>query len=405
MMKTIPKKIKIIRIIGGGPAGMMAALELSTTHEVHLYEKGKTLGRKFLVAGKGGFNLSNQATGKDLYDQYDPLHLFSVLLQQFDTQKTREFLEKLGIPTYIGSSGRVFPEIGIKPIVVLNALKNKLIAQGVQLYFEHEFVDFNTKKIYFQTPTETHTYPFDDCIFALGGASWSVTGSKGDWLEIFQKKGIHTTPFAPSNCGLHIQGFNPQLIAQFEGIPLKNIAIRCHNKTVKGEAVLTNYGLEGNAVYPIAAIARKQLETHKKTAVFLDFKPFNTHEELLQKISSQTRTKNYSYLFKLSKVQLGILKNFTDKKTYTTPTLFVEKLKNLEIPIVGLRPIDEAISTVGGISMDAINSDLSLKKIPNIYIAGEMFDWDTVTGGFLLQGCFATGHAVAQNILRKSIVS
>jgi uncharacterized flavoprotein (TIGR03862 family) len=392
---------EVIRIIGGGPAGMMAAIELSKTHEVHLYEKGKTLGRKFLVAGKGGFNLSNQTTGKDLYDQYDPSHLFSVLLQQFDTHKTREFLAKLGIPTYIGSSGRVFPEAGIKPIHVLNAFKNRLIAQGVQLYFEHEFVDFDAKKISFQTSLGTHVAFFDRCVFALGGASWSVTGSKGDWLKIFQQKGIYTTPFAPSNCGLHVSGLNPELIAQFEGSPLKNIAIRCEHKIVKGEAVLTNYGLEGNAVYPIAAIARKELETHKKTAVFLDFKPFNTQDELLQKISPQTRTKNYSYLFKLSKVQLGILKNFTDKETYTTPALFVEKLKNLEIPIIGLRPIEEAISTVGGISRDSVNSDLTLKKIPNIYVAGEMFDWDTITGGYLLQGCFATAHAVARSILNS----
>lgn len=400
MTRTNPPK-KIIRIVGGGPSGMLAALELSTTHEVHLYEKGKTLGRKFLVAGKGGFNLSNQATGKNLYDQYDPSHLFSVLLQQFDTQKTREFLDKLGIPTYIGSSGRVFPEVGIKPIAVLNALKNKLIAQGVQLHFEHEFVDFDAKKISFQTSLGTRVASFDRCVFALGGASWSVTGSKGDWLKIFQQKGIYTTPFAPSNCGLYVSGLTPELIAQFEGSPLKNIAIRCQYKIVKGEAVLTNYGLEGNAVYPIAAIARKELETHKKTAIFIDFKPFNTQDELLQKISPQTRTKNYSYLFKLSKVQLGILKNFMGKETYTTPALFVEKLKNLEIPIVGLRPIEEAISTVGGISMDAINSDLSLKKIPNIYVAGEMFDWDTLTGGYLLQGCFATAHAVAQSILNS----
>jgi uncharacterized flavoprotein (TIGR03862 family) len=400
-MTTTQKKRKVIRIIGGGPAGMLAALELSPTHEVHLYEKGKTLGRKFLVAGKGGFNLSNQATGIDLCDQYVPSHFFSDLLQQFDTYKTRCFLGKLGIPTYVGSSGRVFPEIGIKPITVLNAFKNKLIAQGVQLYFEHEFVDFDTKKIYFQTQIGIHAARFDRCIFALGGASWSVTGSKGDWLEIFQRKGIYTTPFAPSNCGLHVSGLNPELIAQFEGSPLKNIAIRCHNKTVKGEAVLTNYGLEGNAVYPIAAIARKELETHKKTAVFIDFKPFNTAEQLLQKISPQTRTKNYSYLFKLSKVQLGILKNFMGKETYTTPALFVEQLKNLEISVVGLRPIEEAISTVGGISRDSVNSDLSLKKIPNIYVAGEMFDWDTITGGYLLQGCFSTAHAVSQSILNS----
>jgi uncharacterized flavoprotein (TIGR03862 family) len=391
---------EIIRIIGGGPAGMMAALELSKLHEVHLYEKGKTLGRKFLVAGKGGFNLSNQDTGKNLQDQYAPPRFLDNILQKFDTQKTRVFLEALEIPTYIGSSGRVFPEKGIKPIEVLNAFKNKLIAQGVQLHFEHEFVDFDATKVSFQTSLGTHVVSFDRCVFALGGASWSVTGSNGNWLEIFQKKGIETKPFAPSNCGLDVPGLNPQWTKDLEGKPLKNISIRCQDKNVKGEAVLTEYGLEGNAVYPIAAVVRENLATAENTAVFLDFKPSHTVEQLLSKIGPQTRTKNYRYLFKLSKLHISILKNFTDKQTYTTPSLFVETLKNLEIPISSLRPIEEAISTVGGIATEALNPNLSLKKIPNIYIAGEMFDWDTITGGYLLQGCFSTGYAVAQNILK-----
>jgi predicted Rossmann fold flavoprotein len=256
MTPTNPSK-KIICIVGGGPAGMLAAIELSKTHEVHLFEQGKTLGRKFLVAGKGGFNLSNQHKGFELREKYDPSSFFTPILEKFDTAKTRNFLKDLGIPTFVGSSGRVFPKLGIKPIAVLNAFKNRLIAQGVRFHFEHKFVDFTSEQIVFQTPKEKIVISFDDCIFALGGASWSVTGSKGDWRAIFESKGIRTKPFNPSNCGIHVQGFASQLIEDFEGSPLKNIAIRCGDTIVKGEAVLTPYGFEGNAIYPIAALLGK----------------------------------------------------------------------------------------------------------------------------------------------------
>ena len=392
---------KIICIVGGGPAGMLAAIELSKTHEVHLYEQGKTLGRKFLVAGKGGFNLSNQHKGFELIEKYDPSSYFTPILEKFDTSKTRNFLKDLDIPTFVGSSGRIFPKPGIKPIAVLNAFKDRLIDQGVRFHFEHKFVDFTNEQIVFQTPKEKIVTSFDCCIFALGGASWSVTGSKGDWRAIFESKGIRTKPFIPSNCGVHVQGFTSQLIEDFEGTPLKNIAIRCRDTIVKGEAVLTPYGFEGNAIYPMAALLGKELKTHGKTSIFIDFKPFNTPAELLKKIGNTTKPKNYGYLFKLSKVQLALLKNFTDKITYTTPALLVKKIKNLEIPVTHLRPLEEAISCKGGISLDELNQELALKKIPNIYIAGEMFDWDTITGGYLLQGCFATAYSVAQAILKN----
>lgn len=386
---------KKIVIIGGGPAGMIAALELSKTQDVYLFEKGKTLGRKFLVAGKGGFNLSN--SDKEFTSKYSPEKFFEPILNKFDATATRNWLKELQIPTYIGSSGRIFPEKGIKPIEVLNALKNKIISQGTKLYFEHEFVDFDTDKIHFLHKGEKKTETFDYCIFALGGGSWSVTGSNGDWLPIFEKNQIKTKPFEASNCGLEIN-FENKVIQNFIGHPLKNIRVSCAKKVVKGEAVVTTYGLEGNAMYPISGIVREVLKKDKNTSIEIDLKPFNSELELLQKITATTVPKNYAYLFHLNKVQLALIKSYTDKETYLNPELFVKSLKKIKIPIHALRPVEEAISTVGGISLTEINNNLSLKKIPNIYIAGEMFDWDTITGGYLLQGCFSTGMFAAKNI-------
>ena len=392
---------KKISIVGGGASGMIAALELSKTHKVQLFEKGKTLGRKFLVAGKGGFNLSNDLKGEQLIDKYRPENFFTPILNNFDSSATRNLLAELGIKTFIGSSGRIFPEPGIKPIDVLNAIKNKLLERGVQIHYNHEFIAFNEKEIRFKTMNGTLVQSFDTCIFALGGASWPITGSNGKWLEAFQNNNIANLPFEAANCGLEIDYSNTNL-SQYFGSPLKNIRVSINNTTVKGEAVISEYGLEGNAIYPIASDVREQLKRTGAANINIDLKPFNTETSLLNKISATTLAKNYAYLFKLNKTQIAFLKGFTDKQSYLNPITFVKALKNLSVPISALRPIEEAISTVGGIDRDELNPDLSLKKMPHIYIIGEMFDWDTITGGFLLQACFSTAIFAAKHIVLKT---
>lgn len=392
---------KKVVIIGGGPAGMLAAIELSKKHKVLLYEKGKTLGRKFLVAGKGGFNLSNSASKNNLYEKYSPKNLLEPILKSFDSSAIRNWLEELGIPTYIGSSRRIFPKKGIKPIEVLNALKKRILDQGGELFFEHECIGFDTKKVFINTNGIEKTESFDYCIFALGGGSWSVTGSKGDWLSMFEKNNIQTKDFEASNCGLEIN-FEKKEIQKYIGTPLKNIRVSFNNHIVKGEALISSYGLEGNAIYPISRIIREAAKKDIETFIEMDLKPFNTEKELLEKITATTLPKNYDYLFHLNKAQIAFIKAFTNKETYVNPKLFVQSIKKIKIPVESLRPIEEAISTVGGISISELNSDLSLKKIPNIYIAGEMFDWDTITGGYLLQGCFSTAFKVFQSIQEKT---
>ena len=392
--------MKKIIIIGGGSAGLAVAEMLCSQHEIHIYEKGKTLGRKFLVAGNGGFNLTNHVEGKELLQQYSPPHKMRECLEDFDVNATRKWLENLGIPTYVGSSGRVFPEEGIKPIHVLQKIKNKLLENNVQFYFHHEFVAFSEEGIPIIKNTEKEFKAEGDYyIFALGGASWSVTGSDGKWLDIFNKKEIETIDFQSSNCGINID-WNNDFKNKYEGTPLKNIEIKINDFNIKGEALITKYGLEGNAIYPIVPTVRHELNINKKDFINIDLKPNNSIAQLQEKIKGKNiKTKNYAYIFNLNKSQLALIKQFSKKEEYINPLLFIELLKNVKIPVHSLRPLEESISTVGGISWKEMNDDFSLKNNSSIFIIGEMLDWDAPTGGFLLQGCFSMAHAVSKTIL------
>ncbi|MCH2021557.1 MAG: TIGR03862 family flavoprotein [Saprospiraceae bacterium] len=388
-----------IAIIGSGPAGLMAADILSANFEVNIYDKGKTSGRKFLVAGKGGFNLTNSAVGMALYNQYSDNVSLRKALAEFDSVSTRKWLEDIGVPTFVGSSGRVFPEKGIKPIHVLNKIKERLEKKNVNFHYLHEFIGFNESKqplVNF----EGQDFPIvaDYYMFALGGASWSVTGSNSKWRSYFEDIGIKTADFEPSNCGLNVD-WSEDFIKSFAGMYLKNIQISLGSKVIKGEAVITDYGLEGNAIYPIIPYVRSSLSSNDATEISIDLKPHNTHQNLLEKIKGRrVRTKNYIYVFNLDKAQLALTKQFTPKENYISPERFIEILKSVKIPISSLRPIEESISTVGGISMEEIGDDFSLTQYPNIFVLGEMLDWDAPTGGFLLQGCFSIAVAAAKAI-------
>jgi uncharacterized flavoprotein (TIGR03862 family) len=393
---------KTIAIIGGGAAGLLAADIMSRHCDVHLYEKGKALGRKFLVAGNGGFNLTNSAQDEALYSRYSPQEFMQPALQAFDSGATRNWLAALGIPTFVGSSGRVFPEKGIKPITVLQQIKERLIKQNVQFHFQHEFVRFNSENKPVVKHQETElTLTADHYIFALGGASWPVTGSSGNWLDAFALLGVKTLPFRSSNCGVNVN-WPADFRLKYAGQPLKNLQLSVGGFSMKGEALVTDYGLEGNAIYPVIPKVREALLAGTEAVITLDLKPQNTVAQLLEKVRGENiPAKNYESVFRLSKVQLALLKAFTSKETYLDPELFVQFIKHLEIPISSLRPVGEAISTVGGIALSEVNPDLSLKKFPQFSIIGEMLDWDAPTGGFLLQGCFSTANFAALAILNR----
>lgn len=382
---------KSVAIIGGGPTALIAAYFLSDQFAVTIYEKEKTIGRKFLVAGKGGFNLTNAKKGNDLIASYSPSVKVRNPLTTFSNKHLRMWLAQLYIPTYEGSSGRVFPEEGIKPISVLRRIEYNLLEKEVHINTGYELTDFNNEQLTF---ANGELIKADYSILALGGASWKKTGSNGNWIHLFNQKGIKTSPFEAANCGITVK-WAPDFLVAHEGKPLKNIAINLRGQELKGEATITHYGLEGNIIYPLVSLIRDELNKNGSALIEIDLKPHNTAEELKIRLGNSN---NYKDKLQLSPQKNALLKQFTTKAEYIDHSVGIQKVKALPIRIEGLRPIDEAISTVGGLNFQSLNDNYSLKAFPNVFCAGEMLNWDAPTGGFLLQGCFSTGFWVAKHI-------
>ena len=390
---------KSVSIIGGGPAALiLAALLDCNKFKVTIYEKNKTLGRKFLVAGKGGFNLTHSEPINDLIARYTPPHFLEKALLDFDNEDFRQWIDSIGIPTYIGSSKRVYPESGIKPITVLNAILNVLDKQGVAIEYQQTWKGWtNENDIVFNTDT---TIKSDYTIFAMGGGSWKVTGSDGSWLNLFESESIPIFPFQSSNCAYRVN-WPEDFILEHEGSPLKNIAISCLNKKQKGEAVITRFGLEGNAIYALSPQIRQELESQQKATIFLDLKPTLRYEDLLQKIKKSTFKKTSETLqkeVKLSPAQIGLLKKYLSKETYLNPELLAQNIKKLPIEITDTSLLNDAISTTGGIQLSAVDENFQLKNKKSNYCIGEMLDWDAPTGGYLLQACFSMGMHLARHL-------
>ena len=390
---------KSVSIIGGGPAALLLAAFLDPQQfNVTIFEKNKTLGRKFLVAGKGGFNLTHSEPIAQLIQRYTPSHFLQEALLDFDNLDFQKWIDLMGIPTYIGSSNRVYPESGIKPIAVLNAILDVLKKRGVAIQYQHDWTGWNgNKNLIFNTDIEVKS---DYTIFALGGGSWKVTGSDGTWLDLFKKQGIDVVPFKASNCAYGVNWRN-DFIDLYEGNPLKNIAISCGNKSQKGEVVITRFGLEGNAIYAISPQIREELNTRQTATIFLDLKPTLSQEDLLQKLKKSNLKKTSEKLqkeLKMSPAQIGLLKTYLSKETYLNSELLAQNIKNLPIEITRSALLDEAISTTGGIKLNALDENFELKMMKNNYCIGEMIDLDAPTGGYLLQSCFSMGVFLARHL-------
>lgn len=383
-----------IIIIGAGPAGLMAAQILAEKgFKVHVYEQNKAAARKFLVAGNGGFNLTHSEELDHFIQKYEAKEIQQIV-KSFDNQKVIQWLLDLGITTYVGSSGKIFPTKNFKPIQVLKAWLEMLEKLGVVFHYEHTFINFDDTTVYLKNNDQTISIKYSKLILAMGGGSWKKTGSDAKWVEILAQKNIEITPLQSAN-----SGYNTNVIFhQLQGQYLKNIKVSFDKEEKTGEIVFTKYGIEGSPIYYLNRFTRKH---NFPLTLNIDLKPNLSETEIREHLNGSSKISSVlKKNLKLSTTAINLLKTL-DKESYLDLDNLAKTIKKFPIEVLSFRPIDEVISTAGGMAFSALNSQLELRDFPNVYCAGEMIDWEAPTGGYLLQACFSTGVFVANSIVNS----
>ena len=394
--------MKSIGIIGGGPAGLRAAeIAIKNGASVTVYDAMRSVGRKFLVAGKSGLNITNNEDLEVFLSRYSgtdlPNDLWKKILTQFDNHALRDWARELGIDTFVASSGKVFPgpdRNGMKAAPLLRRWIKELKSLGTTFKMQHQWVGWeNQGELLFNHQENAVNYQHDTIILALGGASWPQTGSDGQWTNILAKAGIQITPLSPANCGWETN-WPAALLDEAEGMPMKNLNVRSGASTRRGELVITRYGLEGGPIYRLGP----DIRSHESPHVIIDFKPDLSQKELITRMGAVKRNfvREARRRWKLDPATCALLKHLPNRGPWKTVEQLAHEVKNCHIPLTGPRPIEEAISSAGGICWKELDQNLMLKKLPGIYVAGEMIDWEAPTGGYLLQACFATGTHAGQ---------
>lgn len=381
--------MRSVLVIGGGPAGLHAAdVARAAGAHVVLCDAQRSVGRKFLVAGRGGLNLTHGEPVENFPARYgDEPDRWRELLRDFGPAELRAWAADLGVETYVGTSGRVFPR-GQKAAGLLRAWVRRLRDRGVEFRTGSRLLNFareeNNWSVEFKTASDRFSIPADSIVLALGGASWPETGSDGTWPEILGAHGIEITPWQPANCGWNVD-WTPELLARAEGLPLKNLTVRAGEEWVSGELLITRHGLEGGAIYRLG----RSLRSMPEPCLALDFKPQLTVEAMRQRIANVTTPAEWFRAWKLSKAAISLLETQPPNDRNDSDRT-IALVKNFAIALRGPRPIAEAISSAGGVPWRELDENLMLRKLPGVFVAGEMIDWEAPTGGYLLQGCFAT---------------
>ncbi len=378
-----------VGIAGTGPAALMAGSQLLLSgNKVTFFDHKKAAGRKFLVAGHGGFNLSHSEPFELFLSRYSHEEIRNCV-RKFDSRQLVEWLKIIGIETYQGSTGKIFPAKGIKPIQVLKAWLGWLEKQGAVFHYEHHVADFSNEALLIRNKAGEQWQAFDRIVLALGGGSWSKTGSDGKWADLFESKGIEVIPLQPSNAGMNYTFQDAEIP---EGSVIKNISVSHGKLSRQGEITITEYGFEGGPIYYLNGSFRE----YPEMPICIDFKPQLELDRVKATIAKAKSPTEGLKALKLAKAAIWLLKNELTKADFIQPEILAEKVKQLPLQMESLRPMEEAISTSGGVSWDGLNTDLSLKKFPNVHLCGEMLDWDAPTGGYLLQACFASGFCAGQ---------
>ena len=431
--------MKKVIVIGAGPAGLMAAEVLAAAGtEVHVMDAMPSAGRKFLLAGKGGLNLTHSDPPEIFVSRYGArADTLAPLLAAFGAPQLRAWAQGLGVETFIGTSGRVFPA-DLKAAPLLRAWLQRLRAAGVQFHMRHrwlgwtESADGATQALRFATPQGEVTQTSDAVVLALGGASWPQLGSDGAWAPLLAARGVPVQPLLPSNCGFEVAqaaaaqaeepvetrraflqellgqapeptpGWTPHFSSRFAGQPFKSVAIAFTNTQGqsfqrRGEFVATATGVEGSLVYAVSALLSDEIAAHGSATFTLDLLPDKTPERVLAEVRHPRGSRSLSTHLKsrlgLDGIKTAVLYEQLGKDGMSDPVALSHAIKALPITVVAARPLDEAISTAGGVAFEALDTRLMLRTMPGVFCAGEMLDWEAPTGGYLLTACYATGRA------------
>lgn len=393
-----------VAVIGAGPAGLFAAEQLAKNGiKVTVYDHKPSPARKFLMAGRGGLNITHSEPFADFLSRYgEAAEFLRPALERFTPQQMRDWCAGLGEDTFIGSSGRIFPK-SFKASPLLRAWLGRLDRSGVIFHFNHRWAGFDADGgLRFATPEGPATLHPDAVLLALGGASWPRLGSDGGWTDPIKSKNIAIKPFEPANCGFRVD-WSDMLKEKHAGMPLKSIALTFGEKTIRGELMITKNGVEGGGIYALSADIRRALNAHGPTTLHLDLKPDCTQAQLTDMLRKPMKRDSLSnHLRKktgLSAAAIGVLQEDRSLRSYT-PEKLAGKIKNFPLTLIAPFGIDRAISSAGGIARTEIDEHYMLRKLPGVFVAGEMIDWEAPTGGYLLQASFATAQEAATGILR-----
>ncbi|WP_335973983.1 TIGR03862 family flavoprotein [Acinetobacter calcoaceticus] len=392
---------KRVAIIGAGPAGLMAAEVLSQyAYEIDVYEQKPSAARKFLMAGKTGLNISHAEPLAQFIERYDHVEWLRPWVEKWDAVWIQDWMKSLGIESYVGSSGRIFP-VEMKAAPLLRAWLKRLAEQQVKFFYRHRCIDLQGTAVTLQNQnnqnTETFTQQYDAVVLACGAVSWSQLGSDGAWLQWIDPSNIE--PFQPSNAGV-LHAWSSFMESSF-GEPLKRVHAWVDlSQIAQGDIVITHYGLESGVIYKLGRALRAQQKQEQSLNLFLDLLPDVELSQFIKKLQAGKKQSLTNIWRKagLDTAKINLIREVVDKALWNQPEIMAEQIKSLKIALDGFRPIEEAISCAGGIKQEALSESLNLKQMSGVFCCGEMLDWDAPTGGYLLTACFATGRAAGEGV-------
>ena len=402
---------KTAAVIGGGPAGLMAAEALARGGvQVDVYDAMPSVGRKFLLAGIGGLNITHAEAFETFVARYGGrAGAIRPLLEAFPPEALRAWMGGLGIDTFVGSSGRVFPA-GMKAAPLLRAWLHRLRESGVRFHVRHRWQGWTDGgALRFATPGGERQVDADAVVLALGGASWPKLGSDGAWVPLLAARGVDIAPLLPSNCGFDVAGgWSEHLRSRFAGQPLKTVALRFTDAAAcvherRGELMLSDTGIEGSLVYALSALLRDTIASQGTVTVLLDLLPDRPLERVIAEVSHPRGSRSLSSHLQsrsgLKGAKVALLREILGADELKDAARLARAIKSLPLTLVAARPIAEAISSAGGVCFEALDAQLMLRGLPGVFCAGEMLDWEAPTGGYLLTACFASGRSAGQGAL------